>query len=104
MQIPYFFVCGVNTCGDDDSSFMAFSDAIGHNGCRWGDNWRGNSQKGTVWSAWSDDFTTDRGRICSSPQSFPGYKVPGGRSCTCNAVPSSSASRPPDRMRPSVRM
>ena len=40
---------GVNLESDDDHSVLAFTDASGQQGNSWGDSWRGNNQRGTIW-------------------------------------------------------
>jgi hypothetical protein len=53
--IEYFFMLGVNTSHDDDSSIMAFCDSTGVSN-NWSDSWRGTGQIGTVWSLWNTDY------------------------------------------------
>lgn len=49
LPLQRVFVCGVNTSDNNDVSYLAFADESG-NANNWGDNWRGQAQKGTIWS------------------------------------------------------
>jgi len=73
---PYMFICGVNTESDDDHSVLAFTDNTGEAGNGWGDAWRRDNQRGTLWSLFNDDFKAGHhnSRGWSYNQGFPGYK------------------------------
>ncbi|MCB9682611.1 MAG: hypothetical protein H6733_14190 [Alphaproteobacteria bacterium] len=53
--VAYVFLCGVNTSSDNDVAYLSFSDATGTSN-DWGDSWRGNGQKGTIWSFANGDY------------------------------------------------
>ena len=58
-----------------DSSILAFTDSTG-NPNAWGDSWRGDDQKGTVWSLFNKDYPM-KGKFADYKQGRPGYKGSG---------------------------
>jgi hypothetical protein len=70
--VDHMFICGVNLENDADHSVLAFTDNTGQLGNGWEDGWRGDSQAGTLWSLYNDDYLNNRG--WSSVQGYPGYK------------------------------
>lgn len=71
-SLRYVFICGINMSADDDHSLLAFTYRTGYSN-DWSDSWRGQSQRGTVWSLYNDDYKGGRG--WRSVQSGPGYKA-----------------------------
>lgn len=71
-DVSHLLICGVNLESDDDHSVLAFTDNTGQQGNGWSDSWRGDSQYGTIWSLFNDDYKNARG--WGSIQGYAGYK------------------------------
>ena len=87
-DVNRLLICGVNVESDDDHSVLAFTDASGQQGNGWSDMWRGNNQRGTIWSLFNDDYKNARG--WGSVQGYPGYKRSNSGTCSheraCNLL------------------
>jgi hypothetical protein len=70
-DLPYFYLCGINTRSDWDWGTVAFTRLrTGTGDMR--DNWRDQGMIGTIWSAWNGDNYPNR--HWNQANGYPGYK------------------------------
>jgi hypothetical protein len=78
--VSHFFACGVNDSDDNDVAYLSFSDDQGAFNT-WGDNWRGTTQIGTIWSFANGNYNSSSSRHIGggTMEAFAGWKGTSGQ-------------------------